>query len=189
MVSFFQHRGVDYAIMHCVSLYPIPDDDFHLDRIDLLHRRYPNTVIGWSTHEDPDNITPVHIAVAKNAKMFERHVGIETDDIKLNAYSSTPAQVDKWIAGWKYAHQLCGNEDRDVNPKERESIDTLRRGVYAKRNIKKGQTISEDQVYFAMPYIEGQVESGQWVDGIVSDWDITIHEPVYQEAVDIPGGT
>ena len=33
--------------------------------------------------------------------MFERHVGIETDQINLNHYSSTPEQLDKWIKSIK----------------------------------------------------------------------------------------
>ena len=79
LVSFFTHRGNDFAIMHCVSLYPIPAQHFHLSQIDALRNRYPGRVIGWSTHEAPDDVVPVQIAAAKGARIFERHVGIATD--------------------------------------------------------------------------------------------------------------
>ena len=36
MVSFFSHRGVQLALRHCVSIYPIPTEDFHLNHIDTL---------------------------------------------------------------------------------------------------------------------------------------------------------
>ena len=36
LVSFFDHRGVAHALMHCVSIYPSPQGDFHLNHIDTL---------------------------------------------------------------------------------------------------------------------------------------------------------
>ena len=82
LVSFFEHKNCDFAIMHCVSIYPTPDKDCNLNQIDVLKNRYPNKVIGWSTHEDPEDIMQISIAVSKGAKMFERHIGKETNDIK-----------------------------------------------------------------------------------------------------------
>ena len=93
--SHFTHRGVDFAIMHCVSIYPTPSEMLELNQIEALRQRYPGRPIGWSTHEDPDDTTPVMIAVAKGASLFERHVEIATEEITLNAYSSTPEQVDR----------------------------------------------------------------------------------------------
>ncbi|MBN2752921.1 MAG: N-acetylneuraminate synthase family protein [Rhodospirillaceae bacterium] len=186
LVSFFDHRGCEFAVMHCVSLYPIPNDKFHLDQIDILKRRYRNRVIGWSTHEDPAATIPVTIAVAKGAQMFERHVGIATKDIALNAYSSTPEQVDTWIAAAKTAKVLCGSHERQINTAEIASLDSLRRGVFAKKPIKKGQPLTRDQVYFAMPYQDGQVDSGHWRSGIVAEADVKTDAPLMRSGVKIP---
>ena len=56
LVSFLDHRGCDYALMHCVSIYLTPAADCNLGNIGTFKQRYPNRVIGWSTHEDPDEI-------------------------------------------------------------------------------------------------------------------------------------
>ena len=169
MVSFFGHRGVQLALMHCVSIYPIPTEDFHLNHIDTLKDRYKDLTIGWSTHEDQNEVAPVQIAVAKGAKIFERHVGYETKDIKLNLYSSTPQQLDKWFEAYKYAVDLCGSKtdksDRPITDVERESLEGLQRGVFAKKEVKKGALLSIDDVYFAMPFVPGQISSESWVDG------------------------
>lgn len=178
LCSYFDHRGTDFAIMHCVSIYPIPADKFNLDQIDVLGKRYSNRVIGWSTHENPDSTVAVQIAVAKGARMFERHVGIATADINLNTYSATPEQADRWISAWKQAVELCGSTARQISAIEQESLDSLRRGVYARKPIKKGQSIEREQVYFAMPYMEGQLDSGNWKTGIVAHSDITTDAPV-----------
>ena len=55
IVSFFEHKGCDFAIMHCVSIYPTPNEKCNLNQIDVLKERYKSIPIGWSTHEDPNN--------------------------------------------------------------------------------------------------------------------------------------
>lgn len=172
--------------MHCVSIYPIPADKFHLNQIDVLRHRYCNKVIGWSTHENPDETTPVQIAVAKGARMFERHVGITAGDIKLNDYSATPDQADQWIAAWQTAVQLCGSSERQTSNVEQESLDSLRRGVFARKLIKKGQVIEREHVYFAMPYIDGQLDSGNWKPGIIAMTDSKTDGPLLLQHLSIP---
>lgn len=188
LVSFFDHRGVDTAIMHCVSIYPTPEEDCHLNQIKTLRKRYPGKTIGWSTHEDQDATAPIQIAYAMGARMFERHVGLETDEIKLNAYSSTPEQVDRWLSAHAQGKKLCGAIERPPVPDvEREAIEGLRRGIYAAKPIRKGQKIDRSQVYFAMPYVEGQLSSGEWKEGIVSGADVKPDAPVNLDEVTLPG--
>ncbi|WP_210163396.1 N-acetylneuraminate synthase family protein [Niveispirillum irakense] len=188
VTSFFDHRGVDYAMMYCVAIYPIPRDEFHLDQIDYMINRYPNTTIGWSTHEVPTDLVPVGLAVAKGARMFERHVGVVTDEIKLNAYSSTPEEVDRWIEAWSYAKALCGGPvPRPASTAEKESLDTLRRGVFARREIPAGATVSRDDIFFAMPYQEGGLDSGGWKDGIVTKTALKPNEALMVDQTIVPG--
>lgn len=179
VVNFLDYRETDYAMMHCVSIYPTPNEYLQLNRIEELQKRYPKRVIGWSTHEDPSLTLPVQLAVAKGAKIFERHVGVETEKISLNAYSSTPSQVDSWIAAAGQASKICGYSSPRLNTQlERDSIATLRRGMYAKQTIDSGSTITRDQVYFAMPDNEGQLNSSDWREGIKAVSPINPDEPI-----------
>lgn len=188
LVSYFTHRGVNFAIMHCVSIYPTSPAECHLNRIELLKRRYLGRSIGWSTHEDQNDTAPVQIAYAKGARIFERHVGIATDTIKLNDYSSTPEQLDRWITAYKHSVTLCGPATyRAVASLEKESLDSLRRGVFAKKPIRSGQVITRDQVYFAMPYEEGQLDSASWKDGIVAAKNFDKDEALARTQVKLPG--
>lgn len=187
LVSFFDHRGVRFALMYCVSIYPTPPNSINLNMIEIMRRRYPDITIGWSTHEDPNDTAPVHMAVAKGARMFERHVGLETNEIKLNAYSSTPEQLDRWMAAYRHAQAVCGSAiERAVEEIERESLAMLTRGVYAKKSIKKGSTLTRDQVYFAMPQAEGALASSDWRDGIVATAGIKTDAPVLASQVEAP---
>ena len=119
--------------MHCVSVYPSNDDQLSLNQINLLKERYPEVSIGWSTHEHPDNTLAVSIAKAKGASLFERHVGLVTDEISLNLYSSTPDQATEWIKSYKRTKAICGNDMKRTHPdNEKHSLDILKRGVYMK---------------------------------------------------------
>jgi sialic acid synthase SpsE/mannose-6-phosphate isomerase-like protein (cupin superfamily) len=187
LVSFFDHRRVHHAMMHCVSLYPTPDDKLQLNQISVLCRRYPEKVIGFSTHESPDDCEPVKVAVAKGARMFERHVGVEADGIKLNSYSSTPDQLRNWVKSYKRARVLCGDLQRpQASAEERDSLQSLKRGVYALKSLKRGTAVKRNDVYFAMPCETGQLSSGEWKEGIVAVDEVGKDQAVMIRAVEVP---
>lgn len=188
LVSFLEHRGCDFGLMHCVSIYPTPDAACNLGNIATFRERYPGRVIGWSTHENPADMVQVGLASALGARMFERHVGVATDKVKLNAYSATPEQVDQWFASWKRAQVLMGARPRvPALPEERTAIDDLKRGVYARGPIEAGTVLTRDLVYFAFPCAPGALESGRWKDGIVTKTGIAADALVPEAEVDIPG--
>jgi sialic acid synthase SpsE len=67
LVHFFEKRDIPLAINHCVSLYPSEDSELQLDQIDYLRERYPNHVIGLSTHEYHDWSSSMLISYGKGA--------------------------------------------------------------------------------------------------------------------------
>ncbi len=180
IVSFFQKRAVHFALMHCVSIYPMTNDKAHLNQIGILRSRYPGLTIGFSTHEEPSNTSLVGLAYAKGARIFEKHVGVPADGIKLNAYSASPEQVDAWVASYKEAVKACGHEagERSISEEEASDLRSLMRGVYAKRRIEAGTIIDRSDVFFAMPLQGGQLVSGRWRDGMLADKDYLPKEAI-----------
>jgi N-acetylneuraminate synthase len=185
--SFFEHRHVCYAIMHCVSIYPTPDEHFQLNQIDLLKRRYPGVTIGFSTHEKPEEILMGQLATAKGAAMFERHVGVATDKIVLNAYSATPAQLEQWFAAIKRAKIICGVKERGpAQAVELESLQSLKRGVYARRDLPAGEELKPEDVYFAMPMLDGQLSSGEFQAGTKARTALSPDAPLLLNQMEAP---
>lgn len=163
IVSFLQHRRVHFALMHCVAVYPTPPGLLALSQIQTLRDRYPDFTIGFSTHEQPSDMRPVLVAVAKGAQLLERHVGIATDSYRLNAYSSEPEVLDKWIESSCVAREMCGSEERgDSSKEETESLKSLARGIYVQRPVKAGAELTPDDVCFAMPLEDGQLAASDW---------------------------
>lgn len=159
VVSFFEHRNKTFCLMHCVGEYPTSNETLELNQIDFLRKRYPEISVGYSTHEEPDNFTSIKIAIAKGAAVFERHVGVKTDKYGLNGYSSTPEQINGWLAAAKETFTMCGVSDKRRNFSEKEKSDLcgLKRGVFAKQQIRKGEKIDSSNTFFAIPNIENQM--------------------------------
>ncbi len=187
LVSFFEFNRVEFALMHCVALYPTPIEKLELNQIQLLRERFPEVPIGFSTHEDPDNLIPVQLAYALGARLFERHVGLNTNKYQLNTYSSTPEQIAAWLAAYREAVAACGGENRaPARPDEIASLRSLMRGVYAAEPLVKGEKIKRRQVFFAMPLQEGQLTSGEWVAGCEADRDYEPRQPLAADIASSP---
>lgn len=159
VVSFFQHRNKTFSIMHCVGEYPTKEENLQLNQIDFLKNRYPNVVIGFSTHEEPDNFLPVQLTLAKGAQIFERHVALKSDKYEINAYSSTPEQIENWLKAAKRALAAGGVVGQRALHSEKEMTDIrqFQRGIFAKEPIKKGELIDVKNVFFAFPNEPGQL--------------------------------
>lgn len=189
LVSFFEHRKVHFAILQCVGIYPTPDDKMQMNQIDFLRRRYRETVIGISSHEDPNSMIAVQVAVAKGAQIFERHVGVPTETIKLNAYSSNPEQIDRWVKATLQAKVLCGGQERLRIPEEQEALASLKRGVFLHKAAKPGTVLKREDVYFAMPLVEGQLTSGEWKEGVIALEEIQKEGPALRAKLKLPHDT
>ncbi len=159
VVSFFEHREKDFSLNHCVAEYPTLNENLQLNQIDLLRSRYPQIRIGYSTHENPDNFDSIKIAIAKGATIFEKHIGVKTEAFGLNAYSATPDQIRRWLKSAQDAFEMCGVIGRrsKFTEKEIRVLRALRRGVFATRQIRKGERIELSDIFLAIPVAENQI--------------------------------
>lgn len=184
LVSFLRNRNAKFAILHCVGIYPTPNDALNIRFISKLRSRYKDVPIGYSGHEHPADYSIVQLASALGAQIFERHIGLSTDSIKLNGYSMNPDQVNQWIEAWKKAKESLGNGTKIIQNSESESLNSLKRGVFIKNPVKKGQTISKNDVFFAMPRKDAQLTSGEFgrIRTIyVASKDYKSNEPVFEK--------
>lgn len=186
LYNFFTHKGCEFAFLHCVAEYPAPKERLQLDFIDRMNRRYPDVTIGYSGHEDPDdNVVPM-LAIAKGAQILERHVGLPTETIKLNAYSMNPEQADHWVKAAQDAKLICETKKEGTKYVSQEEIDSLKslmRGVYLKKDVKQGETIMQEDVFFAMPCLDKQMTSGEFNEGIIASKDYKANEPLQEKKI------
>jgi sialic acid synthase SpsE len=168
VVTFFRRRNIPLALNHCVAAYPHEDNECELNQIDYLRFRYSDVTLGYSCHEYHDWQASVMMAHAKGVRTFERHVDINDDGFQVATYSSLPHQIDTWFKAWNKAREMCGGSSdarRNFLAREIEYLDSYVRGVYAKGNLVAGQTLTEDDVYLAIPLRKGQASSRELMLG------------------------
>ncbi|MAG27228.1 N-acetylneuraminic acid synthase [Candidatus Pacearchaeota archaeon] len=185
MVKFFVNRQIPLAINHCVSNYPSEDHELELNQIDFLVKRYPDIVIGHSTHEYTDWANSMLISYAKGARSWERHVDIPYPEghvqKEVSKYCSLPHQMDEYFKAFHKAREMCGTsheQRRIIETKEKKYLDALKRGVYFKKNFPKGHTLKVDDVYLAVPLRKGQISSKEFMEGDVLEEAVKTDTPL-----------
>jgi N-acetylneuraminate synthase len=168
IVTFFANRNIPLAINHCVSIYPSEDSQLELNQIDFLCNRYPHNTIGFSTHESTEWANSILIAYAKGARTFERHIDIDSDGVKISPYCSLPHKVDQWFKAFHKAKEMCGSpgtQKRIPANTEIQYLDNLVRGVYAKDDLPEGHSLTDEDVYLAIPLQKGQLSCRELMRG------------------------
>jgi sialic acid synthase SpsE len=193
VVAFFLNRDIAIALNHCVSLYPSEDSELELNQIDFLKNRYPEIVIGQSTHEYHDWTNSMLIAYAKGARIFERHIDTPMEGYDMQIYNSTSEQIDIWFKAYHKAIEMCGgspDQKRRNSEREIKYLDALVRGIYAKKNIPKGYIVKneefEEYFYLAVPLHKGQLSVREIKNGEVFTNEVKKDEKVLIDHIDSP---
>lgn len=193
LVTFFANRHIPLALNHCVSLYPSEDSELELNQLDYLRARYPQLVVGFSTHEYTDWQASMLISYAKGARSWERHIDIEADDIAVSPYCSLPHQVDTWFKAFHKAREMCGasgDSKRVPSRREIEYLDTLVRGVYLKRDLPAGYEFHHHSVdrdfYLAIPLQKGQLSCREVMNGQRAMRELKADSPLMIDDLDSP---
>jgi len=146
--------------MHCVALYPTPGEHLQLDQVRQLRERYPDLVVGYSGHET--DLDVAGLAIANGAALLERHVGLPTDSISLNAYSLAPGDTSAWVdVALKARVALDAGRNRSRSESEMCGLNELKRGVYVCSDKQPGEFLEAADLMLAMPNLPGQYSAAE----------------------------
>ena len=164
-----------------------------LNQIDYLKNRFPENIIGFSTHEYTDWSSSMLISYAKGARTWERHIDVEYENVSVSKYNSLPHQIDTWFKSFHKAVEMCGTsseERRIISKSETEYLDKLVRGVYAKKDLKSGLVINNKTLkknfYLAIPLQKGQLSCREILDGEILIKPLKKGKPLNIEYIDSP---
>jgi len=138
----------ELAILHCVSGYPAPSEDYNLRTIPDMMSRF-GLVTGLSDHT-LDNTTAI-TSVALGASIIEKHFTLDRngggpDD----SFSLEPADLAALCRDSKTAWQALGQVDYGRKASEQGNIQ-FRRSLYFVKDLKVGDIITEDAVRSVRP--------------------------------------
>jgi sialic acid synthase SpsE len=193
LVQYFENRDIPLAINHCVSLYPSEDDQLELNQIKYIKNRYPNHVIGFSSHEYHDWHSSMLISYALGARTWERHIDIEYNNVPVSPYCSVPSQADEWFKAFHKAVEMLGNSAssrRVISKEETKYLDALVRGVYARRDLPTGYELSSENFSkdfkLAVPLRKGQLSTREILNGLKITQGLSAGDPVTIDNIDGP---
>ena len=138
----------DLAILHCVSGYPAPAEDYNLRTIPDMIARF-GLVTGLSDHT-LDNTTAI-ASVAVGAAIIEKHFTLDRngggpDD----SFSLEPAEMAALCRDSKIAWEALGTVDYGRKSSEAANI-RFRRSLYFVKDMKAGEIITEGCVRSIRP--------------------------------------
>lgn len=129
----------DLAILHCVSGYPAPAENYNLRTIPDMISRY-GTLTGLSDHT-LSNTTAI-ASVALGACIIEKHFTLNRDGGGPDdSFSMEEADLVHLIAATREAHATLGSVDYGLKSSELGNI-KFRRSLYFVKDLKAGATIS-----------------------------------------------
>jgi len=192
-VSTIREEGNNQIVLlQCVTNYPSPIVDANIRAMVDIKERF-GVEVGYSDHsigekdggDDPlFGLTVPLGSVALGATIIEKHF---TDDCTRKG-PDHPFAMDvkgfkKMVDSIRMLEKGLGNGIKKVMPSERESVVIQRRGIYAGKNVSKGQKISEDMIVFLRPAKNLRPSQKILILGKTAKRNILFGEPITLEDV------
>jgi len=148
-VAILEEYDVDYALLHTTNLYPTPSHLVRLGAMEELQNEFPEVNIGLSDHTT-SNLACL-AAVALGATILERHFTDRMDRPGPDIVNSMdPIALKELIIGSEEIVKMRGGK-KEAAPEEQVTIDFAFATVVSIRPIKKGETLSKDNVWVKRP--------------------------------------
>ncbi len=145
-----RNEGNDQLVLlHCVALYPPDKNAVHLRNIPMLSEEF-NVPVGFSDHTL--GISCSIAAITLGACLIEKHFTLDKDlEGWDHAISADPSEMKDIVDEGVYVWQSLGSYNRVVSEDEVEKAKAFRRSIVAKRPLKKGMVLFEDDLGFKRP--------------------------------------
>jgi N,N'-diacetyllegionaminate synthase len=137
------------TVLHCTSEYPAPMKDVNLKAMQSLKKAF-NINVGYSDHTLGIEV-PV-AAVAMGATVIEKHF---TTDKTLpgpdHKASLDQYELQQMVKSVRNIEKALGNGIKKPSKSESKNLLAVRKSIVAKKNIRAGETFSEDNITVKRP--------------------------------------
>lgn len=161
--TFISHNYKNFALLHCVSIYPPRNEIVDLNFMDTLKKIY-DCEIGYSDHTLGYSISLA--AIAKGAKIIEKHFTLDKNMPGWDHKVSADPQDLKIICqeGLKI-FECLGNSYKIVSKDELEKREKFRRSATTARDIEAGEIIKDEDIVFKRPGTGITPAEAKWLIG------------------------
>jgi sialic acid synthase len=168
----------EISILHCVSQYPTHPLNVNLLTIAYLQKNFPQYTIGYSDHTI-GIATPV-AAVAMGAKVIEKHITIDRNMKGTDQAGSLGLDgINRMMRDIRILEMQMGEEKIFISEGVEQAKHKLERSIATRRDMKKGEVISESDIHMLSPG-----DGVKWIDrqsvlGRTLSQDIPADEIIY----------
>ncbi len=177
-----KEEGNDNVILlKCVSAYPTPYNLVNLRMMQGLKDKY-DCVVGLSDHTLGGTI-PVG-SIALGAKMIEKHLTLNRSAGGVDdAFSMEPAEFAQMVKEVRIMEEALGSYEYKLTDKQIKER-SLSRSLFVVKDIKKGETITEENVRSIRPGNGMHTKHYEEVLGRKASQDIEKGTPLSWELID-----
>lgn len=137
------------TLLHCNTEYPTPYGDVNLRAMETMRAQF-GLEVGYSDHT-PGIEIPI-AAAAMGASVLEKHFtldrNMEGPDHKA---SLEPEELKAMVDAVRHVEAALGDGVKTASPSERKNIAVARKSIVARRNIRKGEALTEDNLAVKRP--------------------------------------
>ena len=137
------------TILHCNTQYPTPFEDVNLKAMNTIAADF-NIDIGYSDHTTGIEV-PI-AAVALGATIIEKHFTIDRNmEGPDHKASLEPHELKAMVSAIRNIEKALGNGYKQPSASETPNKHVARKSIVAKREISKGEILSEDNITVKRP--------------------------------------
>jgi len=144
-----KYGAPEVILLHCNTEYPTPYEDVNLKAMDTMRHRF-GLKVGYSDHTLGIEV-PI-AAVTLGASIIEKHFtldrNMEGPDHKASLEPKEFADMVKCI---RNIEKAMGTGEKTVSPSEMKNRAIARKSIVAKKCIKKGEILTEENITVKRP--------------------------------------
>lgn len=174
------HNSV--SILHCLSQYPSEYKNINLNSIHYLKQKYSDFEVGYSDHSIGISIPLA--AVAMGATTIEKHITLDrTMKGTDQAGSLAPDGMRRMVRDIRNLEMAFGEMKKERSEAVSAAKVKLERSIATKRDMKKGEVISEADVHLLSPGDGFQWAQKDQLIGKKLNQNVSADEVIYKEMI------
>jgi len=136
-------------ILHCVSLYPTPEELVNLNRMVSIKNIF-KCMVGFSDHSDGNEAALASVCLG--AKVIEKHFTLDKNmSGPDHRFSADPLELENLVNSVRKIEKMIGDGLFDISKEEMKIRRSFRRSIVAAHFIKKGEKIKNSMLAFRRP--------------------------------------
>lgn len=137
------------SVLHCNTEYPTPYKDVNLLAMDTIRDEF-DCEVGYSDHTL--GITVPIAAVARGAKIIEKHFTLDKNmEGPDHRASLEPTELKLMVESIRNIEIALGSKNKQPSESEKKNITIARKSIVARRKIKKGEKLTEENLAVKRP--------------------------------------